>query len=109
MTIAVGGCISAVRRCTGKRARQVEIVVLLRAAGRSCGKGYRAHPETWEIYDWEQVLGRCAGSEGAYLLKSESVRVSKEEELTFDSLFKNPRTGETDTGRRTIAIRSEGM
>ncbi|OAE29113.1 hypothetical protein AXG93_3241s1100 [Marchantia polymorpha subsp. ruderalis] len=53
---------------------------------------YRPHPERWHVIDWEQVLGRCAGSEGDLLFDSESVQLSKEEELTFDGLFKNRRS-----------------
>ncbi|OAE29762.1 hypothetical protein AXG93_810s1030 [Marchantia polymorpha subsp. ruderalis] len=39
--------------------------------------------------DWEQVLGRCAGEEGDLLFECESVHLSKEEEISFGSLFKN--------------------
>ncbi|OAE27860.1 hypothetical protein AXG93_3459s1030 [Marchantia polymorpha subsp. ruderalis] len=51
--------------------------------------GYRPHPERWQVSDWEQVLGRCAGEEGDFLFECESVQVTKEEEISFEALFKN--------------------
>ncbi|OAE21609.1 hypothetical protein AXG93_939s1160 [Marchantia polymorpha subsp. ruderalis] len=51
--------------------------------------GFRPHPERWEVSDWEQVLGRCAGEEGHLLFECESVNVSKEEEASFGALFKH--------------------
>ncbi|OAE22812.1 hypothetical protein AXG93_496s1070 [Marchantia polymorpha subsp. ruderalis] len=75
-------------------------------------RGYRPHPERWQVSDWEQVLGRCAGSEGDLLFDSESVQLSKEEELTFDGLFKNRRSRKNgykirdyvDRKRRNFAV-----
>ncbi|OAE26939.1 hypothetical protein AXG93_4413s1230 [Marchantia polymorpha subsp. ruderalis] len=49
----------------------------------------RPHPERWQVSHWEQVLGRCAGEEGHLLFEAESVKVSKEEEISFSNLFKN--------------------
>ncbi|OAE27306.1 hypothetical protein AXG93_2817s1110 [Marchantia polymorpha subsp. ruderalis] len=51
-------------------------------------RGYRPHPERWQVSDWEQVLGRCEGKEGNLLFECESVHVSKEEEISFGALFK---------------------
>lgn len=36
-------------------------------------RGYRPHPERWQVSDLEQVLGRCAGEEGDLLFECESV------------------------------------
>ncbi|OAE27857.1 hypothetical protein AXG93_3459s1000 [Marchantia polymorpha subsp. ruderalis] len=52
-------------------------------------RGFRPHPERWQVSHLEQVLGRCAGEEGHLLFNGESVKVSKEEEITCSNLFKN--------------------
>ncbi|OAE26775.1 hypothetical protein AXG93_1129s1240 [Marchantia polymorpha subsp. ruderalis] len=55
-------------------------------------RGFRPHPERWEVCDWEQVLGRCAGEEGHLLFESESIKVTKEEEISFGTLFKSSKS-----------------
>ncbi|OAE32392.1 hypothetical protein AXG93_3671s1110 [Marchantia polymorpha subsp. ruderalis] len=75
-------------------------------------RGYRPHPERWQVSDEGQVLGRCVGSEGDLLINSESVELSKEEESTFDDLFKNRRSRKNgyktrdyvDRKRRNVAV-----
>ncbi|OAE26554.1 hypothetical protein AXG93_3817s1170 [Marchantia polymorpha subsp. ruderalis] len=52
-------------------------------------RGYRPHPERWQVSDWEQIFGQCAGEEDDLLFKCESVHVTKEEEIFFGALFKN--------------------
>ncbi|OAE32125.1 hypothetical protein AXG93_2912s1140 [Marchantia polymorpha subsp. ruderalis] len=52
-------------------------------------RGYRPHPERWQVSDWERILGRCAGEEGDLVFECESVQVTKEEEISFGALFKN--------------------
>lgn len=51
-------------------------------------RGFRPHPNRWEIGHWAQVLGRCAGEDGYLLFEAESVKVSKEEENSYSNLFK---------------------
>lgn len=55
-------------------------------------RGFRPHPERWQVNDWEQVLGRCAGEEVDILFECESVQVTKEEEISFGALFKNSKS-----------------
>ncbi|OAE31501.1 hypothetical protein AXG93_2109s1000 [Marchantia polymorpha subsp. ruderalis] len=55
-------------------------------------RGYRPHPERWQVSDCEQVLGRCVGEEGDLLFDCGSVQVTKEEEISFDALFKNSKS-----------------
>lgn len=54
---------------------------------------FRPHPKRWQVSDWEQVLGMCAGEEGHLLFECESVQVTKEEEISFGALFKNSKSG----------------
>ncbi|OAE18948.1 hypothetical protein AXG93_1976s1550 [Marchantia polymorpha subsp. ruderalis] len=68
---------------------------------------YQSHPERWQISDWEQVLGRCAGPEGDLLFDIESVQLSKEEELTFDRRSRKNRykiRDYVDRKRRNVAV-----
>ncbi|OAE33325.1 hypothetical protein AXG93_4123s1000 [Marchantia polymorpha subsp. ruderalis] len=75
-------------------------------------RGYRPHPERWQVNDWEQVLGRCAGEEGDLLFECESVHVTKEEEISFGTLFKNYKSSKNgyktrdykDCKRRNVAV-----
>ncbi|OAE25582.1 hypothetical protein AXG93_2982s1020 [Marchantia polymorpha subsp. ruderalis] len=64
------------------------------------------------LWGWNWVLRRCAGSEGDLLFDIKSVQLSKEEELTFDGLFKNRRLRKNgyktrdyvDWKRRNVAV-----
>ncbi|OAE35455.1 hypothetical protein AXG93_2587s1710 [Marchantia polymorpha subsp. ruderalis] len=75
-------------------------------------RDYRSHPERWQVSDWEQVLGRCAGEEGDLLFECESVQVTKEEEIPFGALFKNCKSSKNryktrdykDRKRRNVAV-----
>ncbi|OAE26916.1 hypothetical protein AXG93_694s1020 [Marchantia polymorpha subsp. ruderalis] len=51
-------------------------------------RGFRSHPERWQVEHWEQVLGRCEGEQGDLLFDCESVQVTKEDEVSFGALFK---------------------
>lgn len=55
--------------------------------------GYRGHHDTWKIWDWKKVLGRCADDDGDLTFDSDSVRVTRDEERAYDDLFKHPYTG----------------
>ncbi|OAE33886.1 hypothetical protein AXG93_3037s1090 [Marchantia polymorpha subsp. ruderalis] len=55
-------------------------------------RGLPSHPERWQVSDWKEVLGRCAGEEGHLLFECESVQVTKEEEISFGALFKNSKS-----------------
>ncbi|OAE23497.1 hypothetical protein AXG93_285s1560 [Marchantia polymorpha subsp. ruderalis] len=55
-------------------------------------RGFRPHVERWDIADWEQVLERCAGEDGHLLFESESIKVTKEEEISFAALFKSSKS-----------------
>ncbi|OAE34077.1 hypothetical protein AXG93_2891s1000 [Marchantia polymorpha subsp. ruderalis] len=75
-------------------------------------RGFRPHVERWVITDWEQVLGRCAGEDGYLLFDSESIKVTKEEEISFASLFKSSKSSKNgykirdykDRYRRNVAV-----
>ncbi|OAE18900.1 hypothetical protein AXG93_1976s1040 [Marchantia polymorpha subsp. ruderalis] len=75
-------------------------------------RGYRPHPERWQVSDWEQVLGRCAREEGDLQFKCESVQVTKEEKISFGALFKNCKSSKNgyktrdykDRMRRNVAV-----
>ncbi|OAE21223.1 hypothetical protein AXG93_3833s1010 [Marchantia polymorpha subsp. ruderalis] len=75
-------------------------------------RGFRPHPERWEVCDWEQVLGRCAGEEGHLLFECESIKVTKEEEISFGAVFKNSKSSKNgyktrdykDRFRRNVAV-----
>lgn len=75
-------------------------------------RGFRPHPERWEVSDWKQVLGRCAGEEGHLLFESESIKVTKEEEISFATLFKSSKSSKNgyrtrdykDRYRRNVAV-----
>ncbi|OAE18542.1 hypothetical protein AXG93_1938s1000 [Marchantia polymorpha subsp. ruderalis] len=60
--------------------------------------GYQGHPDTWEIWDWKKVLGRCASDDSNLTFDSDSVRVTREEERAYVDLFKHPRTGKNGWG-----------
>ncbi|OAE20188.1 hypothetical protein AXG93_3802s1010 [Marchantia polymorpha subsp. ruderalis] len=70
------------------------------------------HVERWIIADWEQVLGRCAGEGGHLLFDSESIKVTKEEEISFAALFKSSKSNKNgyktrdykDRYRRNVAV-----
>lgn len=76
--------------------------------GQNSG-GYRLHPERWHVSEWEQVLGQCAGSKGDLLFDSESVQLAKEEESTFDALFKNRRLRNNGYRNRDYIDRNVAM
>ncbi|OAE26941.1 hypothetical protein AXG93_4413s1250 [Marchantia polymorpha subsp. ruderalis] len=75
-------------------------------------RGFRPHPERWQVSHWEQVLGRFAGEEGHLLFEAGSVKVSKEEEITFSNLLKNGKHSKNgyrirdykDRLRRNVAV-----
>ncbi|OAE18322.1 hypothetical protein AXG93_2566s1050 [Marchantia polymorpha subsp. ruderalis] len=75
-------------------------------------RGFRPHVERWDISDWEQVLGRCAGEDGHLLFESESIKVTKEEEISFATLFKSSKSSKNgyktrdykDRYRRNVAV-----
>ncbi|OAE21684.1 hypothetical protein AXG93_4170s1250 [Marchantia polymorpha subsp. ruderalis] len=58
--------------------------------------GYQGNSETWQIWDWKKILGRCAGDDGDLTFHNESVKVTIEEEKDYATLFKHPRTGKND-------------
>ncbi|OAE29994.1 hypothetical protein AXG93_3893s1000 [Marchantia polymorpha subsp. ruderalis] len=62
--------------------------------------GYQENPKTWQIWGWKKVLRRCAGDDGDLTFDSESVRITREEESAYATLFKHPRMGKN--GYRTI-------
>ncbi|OAE33775.1 hypothetical protein AXG93_1671s1020 [Marchantia polymorpha subsp. ruderalis] len=55
--------------------------------------GYWKNPETWQIWDRKKVLGRCAGDDGDLTFDNENVRVTREEERAYATLFKHSCTG----------------
>ncbi|OAE33566.1 hypothetical protein AXG93_2139s1190 [Marchantia polymorpha subsp. ruderalis] len=75
-------------------------------------RGFRPHVERWDINDWEQVLGRCARKDGHLLFESESIKVTKEEEIFFAALFKSSKSSKNgyktrdykDRYRRNVAV-----
>ncbi|OAE30548.1 hypothetical protein AXG93_977s1340 [Marchantia polymorpha subsp. ruderalis] len=75
-------------------------------------RGYRPHPERWQVSDWKQVLERCAREEDDLLFECESVQVTKEEEISFGALFKNCKSSKNgyktrdykDRKRRNVAV-----
>ncbi|OAE33498.1 hypothetical protein AXG93_1467s1000 [Marchantia polymorpha subsp. ruderalis] len=75
-------------------------------------RGFRPHVERWVIADWEQVLGRCAGEDGHLLFDSESIKVTKEEEISFAALFKSSKSSKNgyktrdykDRYRRNVVV-----
>ncbi|OAE29090.1 hypothetical protein AXG93_4008s1010 [Marchantia polymorpha subsp. ruderalis] len=75
-------------------------------------RGFQPHLEKWQVSNWEQVLGRCAGEEGHLLFECESVQVTKEEEISFGTLFKNSKSSKNgyktrdykDRLRRNLAV-----
>lgn len=74
--------------------------------------GFRPHVERWDVSDWEQVLGGCAGEEDHLLFESESIKVTKEEEISFATLFKSSKSSKNgyktqdykDRYRRNVAV-----
>ncbi|OAE35644.1 hypothetical protein AXG93_1616s1050 [Marchantia polymorpha subsp. ruderalis] len=75
-------------------------------------RGFRPHPEKWQVSDWEQLLGSCAGEEGHLPFECESVQVTKEEEISFGAIFKNSKSSKNvyktcdykDRLRRNVAV-----
>ncbi|OAE25200.1 hypothetical protein AXG93_2787s1030 [Marchantia polymorpha subsp. ruderalis] len=65
-------------------------------------RGFRPHVERWAIEDWEQVLGRCAGEDGHLLFDSESIKVTKEEEISFAALFKSSKSSKNGYVRLAV-------
>ncbi|OAE32228.1 hypothetical protein AXG93_4525s1090 [Marchantia polymorpha subsp. ruderalis] len=65
-------------------------------------RGFRPHVERWVIADWEQVLGRCAGEDGYLLFDSESIKVTKEEEISFAALFKSSKSSKNGNPKRYV-------
>ncbi|OAE33923.1 hypothetical protein AXG93_1104s1190 [Marchantia polymorpha subsp. ruderalis] len=65
-------------------------------------RGFRPHPKIWQVSDWQQVLGRCAGEESHLLFECESVQVTKEEEIFFGALFKNNKSSKKSNPGRYV-------
>lgn len=74
--------------------------------------GHWGNTEQWQIFNWERVLGRCAGENDDLTFDNESVKVTRVKEKTYAGLFKKPRTGKNEywtTGyhnclRRNVAV-----
>ncbi|OAE33259.1 hypothetical protein AXG93_1200s1210 [Marchantia polymorpha subsp. ruderalis] len=65
-------------------------------------RGFRPHVEQWVIADWEQVLGRCAGEDEHLLFDSESIKVTKQEEISFAALFKSSKSSKNGNPGRYV-------
>lgn len=60
---------------------------------RNEGEDLRGYLVLWTIEQRTRVLGPCAGNDGDYMFKKDSVKIIHAEEFTFAPLFRTARLG----------------